>query len=141
MDHERPEVRWDSWSVVQDTIKSEHEGMKLVGVMWSQPWNPMALHAAECMETIRSKAEVDAQLFIVDKDKNPHSAAEYEVTSCPSLTMYYNGKPVVVRRCFRADSKAYVGSLKKDGWVNVLKEGIEAGKRYDSGETFFEGLL
>uniref|UniRef100_A0A7S0MVG5 Thioredoxin domain-containing protein n=1 Tax=Pyramimonas obovata TaxID=1411642 RepID=A0A7S0MVG5_9CHLO len=136
-------IRWDSWEVVQDAISARAQGtVNLVVVLWGQTWNPTGLHAAQCFEAIRQSGKLDdTQIFIVDKDKNLQKALEFEVVTCPSLLMYWKGENITIRRCFRNDTNKYVGSVKQETWVEILKEGREAGLKYDQGETFLRAFF
>jgi len=136
------ECRWDNWEVVQDAISAQAQGMDMIAVLWAQPWNPAGIHASQCFETIRKSGNIgNAQLFIVDKDNNLQKALEFEVIACPTLLMFWKGELITIRRCFRNDSSKYVGSVKKETWLEILKEGQEAGLKYDEGETFLRAFF
>mmetsp|Transcript_24722 Transcript_24722/g.34077 ORF Transcript_24722/g.34077 Transcript_24722/m.34077 type:complete len:143 (+) Transcript_24722:131-559(+) len=137
-------VIWDKWEVVNDTINEKGQGQfPLVVVLWAQTWNPPALNAAESLEEIRSSDGVasTAQVFIIDKDQCPQKALEYEITTCPSLLMFWKGDLITVRRCFQADANKYVGSVSKETWLQILEEGKAAGEKYDKGDTFLRACF
>lgn len=136
-------VSWDRWESVQEAlVQRSDEAFPLVAVLWAQSWNPPSVNSAESLERIRTDGLVsNVQVFIIDIDQHPEKAMEYDITCTPALCMLWKGEQISVRRCFRADSNKFVGSVKEAKWIQVLQEGQRAGKLYDDGETFLRACL
>ncbi len=131
-------VRWDSWSLVQDAIQSRSEDLLLVVVCFAHKWSPTSLHSAVTMEKIRTNGEADrngAQVFIIDADEERGKAWEFGIKSTPAFIFYWKGKEMSVQRLLHDDDVKLTGSFSEQTLLKVMKGARESGMK---GERYFQ---
>ena len=88
-----------------------------------RPWLPHSMFSKSIVEKVHDSGKLSgfAKFFIINADKERQGCAKLGVGSCPSLMLFWAGKPITLRRSGWDDSLQLVGPFTEENLVSIAR--------------------
>ena len=102
-------------------VEASESEQSLVIAFFFRPWLPSSLATKAIVERVEASGKLSgfAKFFLINADKDRSGCTKLGVSSCPTLMLFWDGKPVTLRRPGWDDSLQLVGPFTEETLVSL----------------------